>query len=124
MQASQPRRVIAGVSVVDRAQLTGLSSLLGREGTDGLQDPVPARLATATAALGLVFMGAIVEPVFLVPALTVVLALGLWAEARPVPLTALPVPWRTRPALDIPAGATMQPVNAVVTRHPAGGAVG
>jgi low temperature requirement protein LtrA len=83
-----------------------------------------ARLATATAALGLVFMGAIVEPVFLVPALTVVLALGLWAEARPVPLTALPVPWRTRPALDIPAGATMQPVNAVVTRHPAGGAVG
>ena len=83
-----------------------------------------ARLATATAALGLVFMGAIVEPVFLVPALTVVLALGLWAEARPVPLTALPVPWRTGPALDIPAGATMQPVNAVVTRHPAGGAVG
>ena len=41
-----------------------------------------ARLATAMGAMGLVFMGAIVEPVFLVPALTVVLALGLRAEAR------------------------------------------
>ena len=40
------------------------------------------RLATALAALGLVFMGAIVVPVFLVPALTAVLALGLAAEAR------------------------------------------
>jgi low temperature requirement protein LtrA len=40
------------------------------------------RLATAVAAMGLVFMGAIVEPVFLVPALTAVLALGLTAEAR------------------------------------------
>jgi hypothetical protein len=29
-----------------------------------------------------VFMGAIVEPVYLVPALTAVLALGLTAEAR------------------------------------------
>jgi low temperature requirement protein LtrA len=40
------------------------------------------RLATALAAMGLVFMGAIVEPFYLVPALTVVLALGLWAESR------------------------------------------
>jgi low temperature requirement protein LtrA len=41
-----------------------------------------ARLATALAAMGLVFMGAIVEPVYLVPALTAVLALGLTIEAR------------------------------------------
>jgi low temperature requirement protein LtrA len=41
-----------------------------------------ARLATALAAMGLVFMGAIVEPVYLVPALTAVLAFGLTAEAR------------------------------------------
>lgn len=40
------------------------------------------RLATALAAMGLVFMGAIVEPVYLVPALTAVLALGLTAEAH------------------------------------------
>jgi low temperature requirement protein LtrA len=40
------------------------------------------RVATALAAMGLVFMGAIVEPVYLVPALTAVLALGLAAEAR------------------------------------------
>jgi low temperature requirement protein LtrA len=41
-----------------------------------------ARLAAALAAMGLVFMGAIVEPVYLVPALAVVLAIGLAAEAR------------------------------------------
>jgi len=40
-----------------------------------------ARLATALAAMGLVFMGAVVDPVYLVPALTAVLALGLTAEA-------------------------------------------
>ncbi len=40
------------------------------------------RLATALAAMGLVFMGAIVEPVYLVPALTAVLAVGLAGEAR------------------------------------------
>ena len=40
------------------------------------------RPVTALAALGLVFMGAIVVPVFLVPALTAVLVLGLAAEAR------------------------------------------
>ena len=41
-----------------------------------------ARLATAVAAMGLVFMGAIVEPVYLGPALAAVLVLGLAAEAR------------------------------------------
>ncbi len=40
------------------------------------------RLATAAAAMGLVFMGAIVVPVYLVPALTLTLALGLAAESR------------------------------------------
>jgi len=40
-----------------------------------------ARVATAFAAMGLVFMGAIVVPVYLVPALTAVLAVGLAAEA-------------------------------------------
>jgi len=40
------------------------------------------RLAASVAAMGLVFMGAIVVPVYLVPALAVVLALGLVAEAR------------------------------------------
>jgi low temperature requirement protein LtrA len=40
------------------------------------------RLATSLAAMGLVFMGAVVAPVLLVPALTVVLVLGLAAEAR------------------------------------------
>jgi hypothetical protein len=40
------------------------------------------RLATALAAMGLIFMGAIVGPVYLVPALTVVLAVGLAAESR------------------------------------------
>jgi low temperature requirement protein LtrA len=44
-----------------------------------------ARLATALAAMGLVFMGAIIEPVYLVPALAAVLALGLTAEARHSP---------------------------------------
>ncbi len=43
-----------------------------------------ARLATSLAAMGLVFMGAIVEPVYLVPALTVVLALGLWTEGQSI----------------------------------------
>jgi len=41
-----------------------------------------ARLATSAAAMGLVFMGAIVIPVYLVPALTLTLALGLAAESR------------------------------------------
>ena len=42
-----------------------------------------ARLAASLAAMGLVFMGAIVMPVYLVPALTAVLALGLAAESHP-----------------------------------------
>jgi low temperature requirement protein LtrA len=41
------------------------------------------RVATAGAAMGLVFMGAIVVPVYLVPALTGVLAVGLAAETHP-----------------------------------------
>jgi hypothetical protein len=40
-----------------------------------------ARLATSAAAMGLVFMGAIVIPVYLVPALTLALAFGLAAES-------------------------------------------
>ena len=39
------------------------------------------RLVTSAAAMGLVFMGAIVLPVYLVPALTVALALGLAVES-------------------------------------------
>jgi len=42
-----------------------------------------ARLATSVASMGLVFMGAVVLPVYLVPALTVILALGLAAETHP-----------------------------------------
>jgi low temperature requirement protein LtrA len=41
------------------------------------------RLATSAAAMGLVFMGAIVLPVYLVPALTAALVLGLAAESHP-----------------------------------------
>ena len=42
-----------------------------------------ARVATALATMGLVFMGAIVLPVYLVPALAVILAVGLAAEVHP-----------------------------------------
>ena len=41
-----------------------------------------ARLVTSAAAMGLVFMGAIVIPVYLVPALTLALVLGLAAESH------------------------------------------
>ena len=41
------------------------------------------RVVTALAAMSLVFMGAIVLPVYLVPALAVILALGLAAETHP-----------------------------------------
>jgi len=41
------------------------------------------RVATSAAAMGLVFMGAIVVPVYLVPALTLTVAVGLAAESRP-----------------------------------------
>jgi low temperature requirement protein LtrA len=51
------------------------------------------RVVTALAAMGLVFMGAVVEPVYLVPALTAILVLGLWAERcvqdQPAPVQAL-----------------------------------
>jgi hypothetical protein len=47
------------------------------------------RLATSAAAMSLVFMGAIVIPVYLVSALTLTLAFGLAAESRPVPSRAL-----------------------------------
>ena len=61
------------------------------------------RVATALAAMGLVFMGAIVEPVYLVPALTAVLALGLTAEARhrasPRNLAAASLAYQEQPCL-------------------------
>ena len=41
------------------------------------------RVVTALAAMSLVFMGAIVLPVYLVPALAMILALGLAAETHP-----------------------------------------
>jgi low temperature requirement protein LtrA len=51
------------------------------------------RLAAALAAMGLVFMGAVVQPVYLVPALAAILVLGLWAERgvqdHPAPVRAL-----------------------------------
>jgi low temperature requirement protein LtrA len=63
-----------------------------------------ARVVTALAAMGLVFMGAIVEPVYLVPALTGVLATGLWVEARARPRPgAAPGP-RAPAASDVPPG--------------------
>ena len=62
-----------------------------------------ARLLTALAALGLFFMGAVIAPVYLVPALTVVLVLGLAAEARP----------RLRTARAAPPGPAAAPVGSV-----------
>jgi low temperature requirement protein LtrA len=47
------------------------------------------RVATAGAALGLVFMGAIVLPVYLVPALTAVLVIGLAVESHPACVAAV-----------------------------------
>jgi len=55
-----------------------------------------ARVATAAAALGLVFMGEIVLPVYLVPALTAVLAAGLAVESHPRSLTAAQTAVRLR----------------------------
>ena len=76
-----------------------------------------ARLATSLAAMGLVFMGAIVMPVYLVPALTVVLALGLAAEAHPSWGPAI------RSRLDVPG---IMPPRAKYrpTPHPAGSPAG
>jgi low temperature requirement protein LtrA len=48
-----------------------------------------ARVVTAIAALGLVFMGAIVLPVYLVPALTAVLVAGLAVESHPTCVAAV-----------------------------------
>jgi low temperature requirement protein LtrA len=56
-----------------------------------------ARIGTSIAALGLVFMGAIVLPVYLVPALTLVLALGLITERHPSWCPSLPHPRLGRP---------------------------
>src|SRR5215469_3460711 len=56
-----------------------------------------ARVATALAAMGLVFMGAIVLPVYLVPALAVILALGLAAETHPGWQPAVMRRFNTRP---------------------------
>jgi hypothetical protein len=53
-------------------------------------ESAPLRLELARS-LGLVFMGAIVAPVYLVPALAVVLALGIAAESHPNWPTALTV---------------------------------
>jgi low temperature requirement protein LtrA len=79
-----------------------------------------ARLAAALAAMGLVFMGAIVEPVYLVPALAVVLAIGLAAEARlrasaredVAPLSSQPT--ALQPAR--PRAASRNPLEIAVTR--------
>src|SRR5262249_27361458 len=40
------------------------------------------RLAAAVASFGLVLMGAIVAPVFLVPALALILVMAIWLDAR------------------------------------------
>jgi low temperature requirement protein LtrA len=70
-----------------------------------------ARLATAAAAMGLVFMGAIVVPVYLVPALTLVLALGLAAESASAVQPAV------QPARgDQRSGAQDEPQAAAVSR--------
>jgi len=80
-----------------------------------------ARLATALAAMGLVFMGAIVEPVYLVPALTVVLALGLRAEIRPGLLPGAPRRLRYgRPAPEL-SPSYPQPAAAIARQDPAAG---
>jgi low temperature requirement protein LtrA len=75
-----------------------------------------ARLATSLAAMGLVFMGAIVVPVYLVPALTAVLALGLAAEALRI---------KHRPAARAPAQVPRQaPCPALAARPGRGPATG
>ncbi len=58
------------------------------------------RVVTAAAALGLVFMGSIVLPVYLVPSLTAVLAVGLVAESHPTWMAAVTTriaSWQRRP---------------------------
>jgi low temperature requirement protein LtrA len=41
------------------------------------------RLAAAAASFGLVLMGAVVDPVFLVPAVALILVTEIWLDARP-----------------------------------------
>ena len=86
-------------------------------GLTGVPDTGRAvRLLTAVAAMGLAFTGAIVEPVYLVPALTVVLVLGLAAEARPR-LRPARVGWPARAAAP-PAGRVARPTLAAACgRH-------
>jgi low temperature requirement protein LtrA len=69
------------------------------------------RVATGLAAMGLVFMGSIVLPVYLVPALTAVLALGLAVESHPHWMRAArsvvsvrPLPSRTKMTPPAPEG--------------------
>ena len=72
-----------------------------------------ARLAMSFAAMGLVFMGSIVVPVYLVPALTAILALGLAAEAR--------LRVKRRPATSVEACTGSSASALPGTRRPAGG---
>jgi low temperature requirement protein LtrA len=73
-----------------------------------------ARLATSAAAMGLVFMGAVVLPVYLVPALTLVLAFGLAAESGPALWSA--ARW--------PAGRAARQLTAPAQPAPAAAAAG
>ncbi len=74
------------------------------------------RLATALAAMGLVFMGAIVEPVYLVPALTAVLALGLTAEARQSASAARPGSRRACQTRSIMPAVLTPPAATILSR--------
>ncbi|MGO8960050.1 MAG: low temperature requirement protein A [Streptosporangiaceae bacterium] len=72
-----PRAALyGGVSLYMLASAVLPSRKLNRRGRT-------VRLATSAAAMALVFMGAIVVPVYLVPALAVVLAIGIAAESHP-----------------------------------------
>ena len=73
------------------------------------------RIATALAAMGLVFMGAIVEPVYLVPALAAVLASGLWAETRARLLSAMPAPHPSGQQAPGLAAPDLQPIPAIAS---------
>jgi hypothetical protein len=77
----------------------------------------PARAAISAAAMGLAFMGAIVLPVYLVPALTVVLALGLAAESGPALWSAV----RWPAGRGTPAHAPAQPAPAAAAAAAARG---
>jgi low temperature requirement protein LtrA len=78
-----PRAALyGGVSVFMLASACLPSRTLSRRGRI-------TRIGTGMAALGLVFMGAIVLPVYLVPALTGVLVVGLAVESHPGCVAAL-----------------------------------